>query len=153
VPTRLPADFRKLISIRNETNDAKLRYYERHRFEREFEEPLEPGTPEIYTLVGLESIKVWPLPTENIELRLLYIRAVSDLAEENSIPGIPTQYHYTVVRGAAYIALQAENEEERATTAFQGWIADIERAKRFYSSHEEDEPLSVEEVQGYEDGS
>jgi hypothetical protein len=143
----LPSDFRKMKLIKNLRSEQKLRYYEIHRFEREVEYP-EEGEPEIYTVVG-ETTQVWPSPTREVEYSVVYVRGVPDLSSAEDIPDIPVQYHFSVVRGAAWIGLQAENEEDRAAVAYQAWQADVARAMAFYGSQEEDEANTVEDVQGY----
>lgn len=147
----LPSVFRRVIILKNLTNGSKLRFFPLIRFERQIPEPSEPGNAEIYTLLELNEITVWPIPQVPTEYRLVYHRSIPDLVTSEDVPSIPAQYHYTIVRGAAYIALQAENEEERAQTAGAGFQSDVNRAINFYSSHEDDELQTVEDVQGYGD--
>lgn len=148
--------FRKVqtVAIKDTTYSPpyqKLRYWEAHRFDRELTNPVQTGIPELYTLTGLNTLQVWPIPTVNVRLQIRFTRNVPDLVLGTDTPVIPPEYHFTIVRAAAVIALQAENEEERASEAQDAYEGDLQAAIQFYSSPEGDDPATVEEVQGYGD--
>jgi hypothetical protein len=62
-------------------------------------------------------IQVHPVPPPSRNLEIIYIKALSDLALDAEEPGLPVKNHYLIVEKAAAIALQAENEEDRAANA------------------------------------
>lgn len=150
--------FRKVrtVAIQDTTANPtyqKLLYWSAHRFDRELTAPTtQTGQPQIYTLVGLDAMTVWPVPDKSYRLLIRYIKSVPDLVNGTDIPAIPVEYHYTIVRAAAVIALQAESEEERAQAAEQGYEADLQSAIAQYGTHEEDDADQVEDTQGYGDG-
>jgi hypothetical protein len=76
---------------------------------------------------------------------LLYVRSLPDLTLDSETPSIPARWHYTIVRGAAYIALQAENEEERAQTAQAQFEADLNKMRARYGRDQIGEPEVIED--------
>ncbi len=144
----LPADFRKPYSIRNMTVGSKLKYVDPSWYMRELEDLDEQGEPELYTRIG-DVITLWPVPTTTMTVRMVYQRQLSEMTTDGaSMPG-PDNFHYPIIQAAAYLALQAENEEERAKNAQTQFLAAAERLWGTYSTLEEDEPQQVVNTQGY----
>lgn len=143
-----PADFRKPHSIRNQTVGAKLRYVTISWFEREVDDATSTGPPEVYTMIG-EVIQVWPVPTEDTILRTVYQTKLDEMAADGAEMSGPDAFHYPIVQKAAALALQAENEEERAKNADEQFLLAVNRLWGIYSTTEEDEPQQVVDVMGY----
>lgn len=111
------------------------------QFEDDIQDPSVSGKPTIYTLSGMSGIRLYPVPDAAYELRVTFRRLVFELENDTDTPfeglGVfdpATAYHYTIVQGAAAIALMAENEEDRATTAQDQFNAGISRAIQAYST-------------------
>ena len=68
----LPADALKIIGIRDTTNFLKLKYYERHRFMRDIEDPTEKGKPEVYTLLNTAEIQIWRVLEAAVSFEVIY---------------------------------------------------------------------------------
>jgi len=153
----VPSDFAKVITLRD-TNPTSpnaqtyFEYWDRRRFDRDIPNPALTGKPYVYTLINLNEIQVWPVPDTELTLELVYYRTVLDLVQSDDVPAIPERWHYTIIRGAAYLALQAENEEERAQTAMAQFNQDIDRAVTYYANRELGEPDQVEDVMNYMGG-
>lgn len=149
----LPADFFRVISLRvDAAGKDKLAEWELSRFEREIEDFTATGTPILFTTVGQADIRVFPTPTESTTLRLVYQRKISDMVNGVDTPGagiIPEDLHYPIVQKAAAIALQAENEEDRAVAALQSYSDTIDKKKRKYSDTALGEPRAVVDVMDY----
>jgi len=115
----LPADYFKMMKIRIDTTTVhrEIRYKSWTAFEEEVQAPATPGVPDYYTLVGASTIILYPVPNLVYPLSVTYEKAMADLAIDANVPDCPVRYHYTIVKGAVVYALEAESEEERASTA------------------------------------
>lgn len=146
----LPADYFKVQSVRDTTNNRKLQYRDIDGFERDITDSNETGLPSIYTVIGASGLQLWPVSDSNWDARVVYQQALADingLADGALLPG-PTRIHYLYVIGAAYIGLQAENEEERSGNAQAMFEKGIARLIRKYSSYL-GESKTVIDVMGY----
>lgn len=83
-----------------------------------------------------------------IGVRVMYLKKLLDISEANPC-GLPSEYHYTIVRGAAAIGLEAENEEDRAAVAWGRFHDAIERASAREYPTTIDGNQQVVDVQGY----
>jgi hypothetical protein len=109
------------------------------------------GMPQFYSVYSGGQVIVWPTPDVDYSVDISYRMNFNSLVDDTDDLGIPSSLHYAVVLGAAYIALQAENEEERAQTAqaqFESrvsaaWLRDSRSATGLDSSDQ------VEDTQGY----
>lgn len=152
-----PFSIIKVISIRDKTNQRKLQFYDQHRFFREIADPLEQGQPELYTLQGIEAfVHLWPIPSAVYEMEMIVQTLTGDLVNPADEPKAGTYFwpaisHYSIIMKAAAIALQAENEEERAKNALDQYDKSLERLRRKFGERELDEPTTVQDVQGYSD--
>ena len=63
---------------------------------------------------------------------LYYIKNPTILTSDANVPDLPVRYHYALIRGAAAIGLDAENQEERANVQLQRYQDIIDRAKARY---------------------
>ena len=146
----LPAALHKVQSIRDTTGKRKLRYVTVSEFERTIIDPTTRAAPEIYTITTTETIQLWPVVDVARSFRVVYQQEFTDmvLAPDAAMPG-PTRIHYPIVQGAAAIALQAENEEDRAATAKTEFEAAIDRLWAKYNKQELDEPQQVTDVMEY----
>jgi hypothetical protein len=154
VPT-LPADLFKPISLRDVTNNRKLSYKDPVGFDRDIEDPTDTGFSTTYTLTGTQTavpvlVTVWPINTLPWSCRIFYQATLTDitgLADGATLPG-PLAFHYIYVLGAAAIALQADNEEDRAATAQTTFEAALGHQRRKWFS-DLDEARTVQDVMGY----
>lgn len=151
----LPADIFKIMSIRDNTQGIKLKEIDPLAFDRDIETTTTPGLPQVYSVFASTvapgiAISIWPASTQAWSLQLRYQATMVDitgLADGVSLPG-PTQGHLAIVQGAAYIALQIDNEEDRAQTAQDQFDKSVGRLRRkYFSSVEESE--TVQNVMGY----
>jgi hypothetical protein len=146
----LPGPLHKVQSIRDVTSKNKLDYITVSEFERTISDPTVRGQPLQYTVTGTETVQFFPVTDLARSFRVVYQFELTDmvLAPDAAMPG-PTRIHYPIVQGAAMIALQAENEEDRAVTAKTEFEAAIDRLWTKYSTQEMDEPQQVTDVMGY----
>lgn len=143
-------DFFKVQSLRDVTTKRKISYRDIDGFERDVQDPTQTGRPTIFTVTALNVIQLYPVPDTALSLRLVYQTALADingLADGTACPG-PSRLHYLYVLGAAYIGLQAENEEERSGTAQAMFEKGVARLMRKYSSYL-GEAQTVIDAQGY----
>lgn len=148
----LPSDFFKAQSIRNVTGSSKLSYKDIEGFERDIYDPTATGSPQIYTVTGTQTIQIYPALASDSLFRVVYQRRlnlVSTLANDGTPLDGDAHFHYPVVLAAAFTALMAENEEERAQTALGQFDNAIETRWQKYSSVQLDEPEQVVDVMGY----
>lgn len=151
----LPASTLKVITLKDETNIYKLQYYDWHKFERDIREPTERGKPELYTLKGLNEIQIWRVLESATKFMVQVQLVAPDLAIAGDEPKTaagrvwPKMCHFPIVQRAASIALQAENEEERAKTAQAEYEKALMTIAMKFTERELDEPTTVEDVQGY----
>jgi hypothetical protein len=151
----LPTDIGKIMGVKDITNEFKLVYYDRRKFMRLIFDNTEEGLPEVYTLVGLNAIQIWRVLQSETTFEVLYQGVTPKLtkAEDEPTTGThvwPDTTHYPIVMRAASLALQAENEEERAKTAQSEYDAALLRLVGKYCGERElDEPTTVEDAQGY----
>lgn len=123
-PVSVPTDLEKVIEIKvtvalgaNVVRPA-LRYVPKIHMDEGTFDPIAKGEPTYYTLLGNNSISFWPIPNGVYSATLYYQAFLPDLVGDSDTPvGVPTKYHYTIVRAAAMLALDAESEEDRAETA------------------------------------
>jgi hypothetical protein len=150
----LPAEALKIMGIRDTTNFRKLMYYDRHKFMREIEEPKEVGLPEIYTLLNTNEVQIWRVLESAVTFEVIYQATTPDMmnpADEPTTSGNvwPVVCHYPIVQRAVAIALQAEDEEERAKSAQEQYDKSLIKLMGKFGERELDEPTTVQDVQGY----
>lgn len=154
----LPPDLAVLYTARVDTTPSggtvtrpSLKYVPRVKFEDEsYFDPTQTGEPTHYTLVGNSSIFLWPTPDQNYHFRVYYRKFLTDLLEDVDIPALPAKYHYSIVTGAAAVALEAENEEDRAETWRNIFEDNIQRAiSRLGGSRQDGSFNTVRNVMGY----
>lgn len=152
----LAASIKRMIKLRDITSELStggegidLVFMDRRRFMREFPNLLSTGEPETFTIIGSSKLQVYPVPPSQRKYRATYIRALPDLATDEEEPLVPVSDHYTIVRGAAYLALEAENEEERAATAQAQFEAALEKMILNDTIRQVGEPGEVQDVMDY----
>ena len=150
----LPGDAIKVISIYDLDHLAKIKYWNRHKFRRMIQDQTDVGLIEIYTLINTATVQVWRVPQIPTNIEVVYQAAVPDMVAQADVPGTP-QYqwpammHYPIVMRAASIALQAENEEDRAKTAQDEYQRSLLACMGKFGERQIDEPETVEDAQGY----
>lgn len=150
----LPSDCMKVMYIKDMTSFSKLKYYERHKFIRNIQDPTDVGQAEVYTLVGTTNLQIWRVLQLPTTFEIMYQASCPDMVNSSDVPGttetpFPAIVQYAIVQYAAAIALQAENEEDRAKTAMQEYQATLMRLMGKFGERELDEPTTVEDAQGY----
>lgn len=146
----LPSDFFKPVQLVDTTNQAALRYWDVRNFSRNIADQTQTGQPEVYTVIGTNTIQLYPVPDASLSLKLIYERQISDMVNGTDLPTpMPARYHYAIVHGAAYIALQAENEEDRSTVAKAEFDSMIDKMRLATSRKDRSFPDQVQDVQGY----
>lgn len=144
-----PSALHKVQSIRDVTGKSKLEYLTVSEFEREIQDPTTVGYPIFYTITGTETVQLYPTLDVARNFRVVYQEELTDMSTTSvPMPG-PTRIHYPIVQGAAMIALQAENEEDRAINAKTEFEAAILRLRGKYSGKTLDEPQQVTDVMSY----
>lgn len=148
----LPTDFFKVMSIRNSTDGAKLKWVDTRQFDSDVFDFTVPGPPTTYTTLGQTVLRIYPVLDTSTTFVLTYESELLDMVNDADVPGIPLRYHYSgIVQGAAAIALQAENEEERSTAARALFDSAVGRAVLRFSGETLDEFKTVRDVQEYGD--
>lgn len=150
----LPPECLKIIFIKDLTNQRKLEYYDRHKFAREIVDPTEVGFPEVYTLVTTSEVQIYRVLQEVTEFEVQMQLMTADLVNPSDEPrtGVnnwPSSCGYLIVTRAAALALQAENEEERAKNALEQYQNSLLKLMAKFGERELDEPTTVQDVQGY----
>lgn len=146
-----PSDFGRMIKLRDVTDESTqgtgtdLRWTERREWERDIDSAQSSGIPEAFSLLGDATIRIWPVPDSDRLLNMLYQKSLPDLADDDETPLMPNAFHYGIVQAAAFIALQAESEEDRAKTAQAQYEATVSKLMMRYN------PRQVGEVQGVAD--
>jgi hypothetical protein len=150
----LPSDFFKVHSVKDLDHLCKLKFWNRHKFTRLIQDETDTGLMEIYTLIGTNQIQFWRVPITPTNIMMIYQAQTYDMVNPGDIPTTssnpwPTMLHYPIVMRAASIALQAENEEDRAKTAQDEFDRALLRCMGKFSEDQLDEPDTVEDAQGY----
>jgi hypothetical protein len=150
----LPSDFGKVHSLKDLDHLAKIKFWNRHKFTRLIQDETNPGLIELYTLVGTNQIQFWRVPVVATNIMLIYQATTADLVNPTDVPTTaanqwPPMLHYPIVMRAASLALQAENEEDRAKTAQDEFDRALIRCMGKYSEDQLDDPDAVEDSQGY----
>jgi hypothetical protein len=158
----LPGDLERVVLLKDTTNNHPLKY--KSFSEYNDLDPTASGNPQFFTVeVGVpvdtqgssylsaSQVRVWPIPTTSLTFALEYRFALPDHANDNEDLYIPFKYHYAVPVGAAGIALQAENEEERAQTAWAQFNGYVTSAQIDYDAKQLGEPGQVKDVMDYFD--
>lgn len=142
----------KIKSIKSLTTGVKLKYLSNLEFEADIEDPRVAGSPRFYTILGpvaTSTVVLYPVPDAVEDYRVFFQQGYADMANDgDSMPG-PSVIHYPIVLAAAYIGLQAENEEERSITALTQFERSVDKLWAKYNNQELDEPQQVEDVMGY----
>ena len=150
----LPNDFVKMHSLKDLDHLAKIKYWNRHKFTRLIQDETDTGLIELYTLIGTNHIQLWRVPVTPTNVMLIYQAITPDLVNPTDVPTTtgnvwPTIMHYPIVMRAASLALQAENEEDRAKTAQDEFDKALIRCMGRFGEDQLDEPDTVEDAQGY----
>jgi hypothetical protein len=129
--TPLPSDFGIPISLSYFTLDNKTKFPLDYRSTTDVESnetyPLAKGRPEWWsTYAGAPFI--YPLADAVYPYELDYKKEVPILVAGADVPIIPSKYHYALVRGAASIGLDTDNQEERSSVQYQRFRDIIDRA-------------------------
>ena len=139
----------KVVDVTDTANPIDLEYYDRRAFLLEGRSQTATGAGELFYRVGDREMKVWPKPEKTRKLLVVYVKELADLKEEAEEPKIPVANHYLIPLGAAYIGLQAENEEERAMTAENQFRNKLERMVNSDNEKQVGEAEYVEDVMEY----
>lgn len=87
----------------------------------------ETGYPR-WWVAAANTISVFPLPDAAYPFQLDYEKDTVVLTTGTDVPVIPAKYHYALVRGAAAIGLETDNQEERAATQYEKFRSIIDQA-------------------------
>jgi hypothetical protein len=137
------------VYLRDKTNKDPLEYWDIRKFEREIEDTTTTGKLSVFSLIGMETFVLWPTVDAAATLRLLYQKEVADWVNDGDTASIPVRHHWTILQRAAAIALQAENEEERAVTAMNEYNLSLAADVGSYDMRYLGEPDGVEDTQAY----
>lgn len=150
----LPENCLKILSIKDLTNQRKLKYWNRHKFIRDIQEPEELGLAEVYTLINTNEIQLWRVPEVEVQWEIWYQTTTPDLVNPEEKPKSgenvwPSATGFIIVMKAAALALQAENEEERAKVCLEQYKDMRETLMRKYGQRQLDEPETVIDAMNY----
>lgn len=150
----LPGDAYKIITLRDVDHNCKIKYWNRHKFTRNIQNQADAGQIEVYTLLNTTVLQFWRTPIVPTNLEVVYQALCPDMSGDSDVPGtgvtpFPVFCHYPIVMRAASIALQAENEEDRAKTAQSEYERGLMTCLGKNNERELDEPETVEDTQGY----
>jgi hypothetical protein len=90
------------------------------------------GFPQTWTRVG-NNIRVSPPSDTAYSYVISYDLIPTTLSADVDVPLIPARYHYTLVRGAAAIGLETENQEDRAAAQWDKFEDRIEKLKSVFT--------------------
>lgn len=146
----LPGTAFKVQSIRDTTLNRvhKLKYVDIVGWEDIIDDYAQAGTPTNYTVLAGNTVAIWPVPDASTTFSVIYQDALADTGIDSaSMPG-PSAMHYVMVQQAVPIALQADNEEDRAVSAASIAQGAIQKRIRKYRANL-DEPRQVRDSMGY----
>lgn len=106
--------------------------------------------PKVFSMVGNRNMYLWPIPDIIYVVTTLLKLGLPTLSADGDVSILPEELHYTVVEGAAAIALSAENEEERSLAAQGRAQEGVDRAVSALNQRSK-MPLRVYDAQGYFD--
>lgn len=135
------------VTVNRTPND--LEYWDERKFEREIDDQALQGNAELFTILGSSSLQVYPVSQAAATYKLRYIKALPDLVADGETPALPTKNHYLIILGAAYVALQAENEEDRAANAQQQFESKLSKMIEADMKRQVGQPSAVEDVMHY----
>lgn len=144
----LPSDFFRPIKMKNLTSKRPMFFYQYRRWTRDILDATTVGVPELFTLFGGNILRVYRVPDKAYSFTLSYERKLPDLNDGMPVPLMPEFMHYTIVRGSAYIALQAENEEDRAITAQAQFEEDLVKQIGRYGNEQLGQMDTVDDAVG-----
>lgn len=98
----LASDTDRIINMREAVDDNSLVYVDPRTYDRQLPDPTATGTPQIYSLVGLDSSKYWratfyPLPDAKVNIMYKYYQKITDLSGSTDTPLIPEKFHQAIV--------------------------------------------------------
>lgn len=135
------ADLRTVESVVDTTNQAKLKPLSIKHITDITANVEESGTPENFYIDGGDTIKVFPT-NSNATLEVRYIKAPSELVQEEDEPIFPERFHYLVVEGAIRRAYEDDDEWQAAATTEQIFKTRLEAMKGTYDAQQHDRPDS-----------
>lgn len=121
-PTNMPANFRAALQLKDvDTNTALIPLDEQDLEKNGVDLTKQGVAPRIYYPVGVDSLKVWPIPTASMTVRMRYLKVSAALTSgtlEASID-MPPRHHRLIVLGALVRLYDMEDDPELAQR-FQG---------------------------------
>lgn len=147
----VPSDLWTIHSIKILGQTEKLRYLSRNSWEDQILDDTTPGLPTHYTMVGLDTVLLWPVPDAIYSVRIFYRILVPELVGPNDVPSaFPNKLHFAIVQRAAAIGLGAENNEDRASSAQNQYEATVAAAATTASGdHQTSSFGQVQDAQEY----
>ena len=108
------SDLHKVIDVTDSTNDTKLRHIDRAALTDFYPDLPTSGTPSVYWLDGLTTLRVYPLNT-SVTISVRYHKYAADLSADGDEPLIPDRYRPVLIyRAAAKLHRYRENFEAAA---------------------------------------
>lgn len=124
------------IILLNPTRVIPLDYRSYHKYLDDLQISADVGIPRYFTMIGT-SYYLYPTPDAAYTCPVYYTAVAETFTADGNTPLIPSRYHYALVRGAAAIGLDTENQEDRATTQQERFQEIIDRAMSKYRSEQQ----------------
>jgi hypothetical protein len=141
----------RISSLKINTYANPLSFLPLKTFQGEVIDYTESGVPEIYTMIGYKTVRLFRRPNAVYTINGFALNEEIDLVDSNSgdtADFIPTNIHHLIVLKAAVYALQAENEEARASDALDQYNQALVGARRRYTDFT-GENREVQDVMAY----
>lgn len=106
------------------------------------------GFPKFWTKISDTDYRITPPSSVLYGYVISYTAIAETFTADANTPLIPSRYHYALVRGAAAIGLDTENQEERASTQQERFQEIIDRAMAKYITEHRGRFGRIRDVRG-----
>jgi hypothetical protein len=107
------------------------------------------GTPLYWTKISDTDYRITPPSDTAYGYTISYTDIAETFTSDANTPQLPSRYHYALVRGAAAIGLDSDNQEERADRQQERFQEIIDRAMAKYRSEQQGRFSKIRNAAGY----
>lgn len=145
------SDLRQILYVVDTTNDIRLREGDARDVVDLNPEVATTGTPSIYWLDGLTTLRVYPTNTSNA-LSVRYLKVPTDLSADGDVPVVPGRYRNLIVDYAVCKALEDSSNHEEAARLRGMMQLDLDRMRRALLERAGDDPDFIVQYSAYDAG-
>lgn len=98
----LPSNTGQVLDMRETVQDRKIEYVPLRHLDRYVSDRTMLGTPNFYTIVGLDSsrlfrVEFFPVPDDTLQIWVRYYKTATELSSDSDVPVIPEAFHDILV--------------------------------------------------------